>query len=344
MRFEQIFAALVLVTAAAAGASALRPETPLAPIAAQSLTLTTTPLPLNRDDPGQKSIGQLDFLGAIQIRSTNSLFGGISGLRAGKPTPDGVQMLAITDTGYWLAFSTIENSGRLTGIAHAITAPLPQQDGKPAARKSDVDAEALEWNPATGDAMVAYEQDHRFAYFRGIDPTKPASLAALPISTDHLSQMVAWPANNGAEATALLPDGTRIAIAESKLHPDGARVALLTRNGKTTEIGIQGVADHSPTDAIAQDATTILILHRRFSPIGGVGAAITSVDLAPALSGSLEKPLPATLLARWEAPVTLDNMEGLALHRKGNRTFLYVVSDDNLNSIQRTILMKFELK
>lgn len=75
-----------------------------------------------------------------------------------------------------------------------------------------------------------------------------------------------------------------------------------------------------------------------------MGAAITRVDLAPALTGKpVAVPLAATLLARWQAPITLDNMEGLALHRRGDRRFLYVISDDNLNSLQRTILMKFEL-
>jgi hypothetical protein len=36
-------------------------------------------------------------------------------------------------------------------------------------------------------------------------------------------------------------------------------------------------------------------------------------------------------------------MEALALRRDGGRTFLYIASDDNLNSLQRTLLMKFEL-
>lgn len=344
MRLEQIFAATVLLVAAGLGANALRAEASPGINAAVAVPTSTTVLPLNRDDPAQDRIGALKFMGAVQIRSTNGQFGGISGLRAGRETANGVQLLAITDTGNWLAFMTVESAGRLVGVADAMMTSLPQPDGNPAAAKSDVDAEAIEWDPATGAAMIAYEQDHRFAWFTGIDPARPASLAALPVRTEHLTEMIAWPANNGAEASALLPDGTRIALAESKRRPDGSLLALITRNGSTTEIGITGVDGFSPTDAIAIDATSLLILHRKFSPIAGVGAAISRVDLAPALAGKpVSAPLAATLLARWQAPMTLDNMEGLALHRRGDRRFLYVVSDDNLNSMQRTILMKFEL-
>jgi hypothetical protein len=341
MRFEQIFAGLILVSAAAAGAQALRPEPPPIIGNAGGVTVSTTALPLNADDPALSQIGALKFLGAVHIRSTDPRFGGISGLRAGKPTADGLQLLSVTDTGNWFAFTTIEAGGRLTGVANAVIAPLLQPDGKPPAAKSDVDAEALEWDPETGTAMVAYEQQHRFAWFNTVTP---ASLDQPPARTDHLTEMVAWGANNGAEATALLPDGSRIAFAESARHPDGSLVALLTRGGTTRTIAVTGVEGFSPTDAVALDATTLLVLHRRFSPLAGVGAAITRVDLAPALAAApASTPLPATLIARWQPPFTVDNMEGLALTRIGTRRFLYVISDDNLNSLQRTVLMKFEL-
>jgi hypothetical protein len=341
MRFEHIFAGLVLLGAAAAGAQALAPAPPPALGPEAAIPVTTTPLPLNRDDPAQLRLGGLKFLGAVQIRSTDPRFGAISGLRAGKPVAGGVQLLSVTDTGNWLAFTTVEVGDRLTGAADARLAPLPQPDGKPPLAKSDVDAEALEWDPETGMAMVAYEQDHRFAWFNMVAPDR---LDTLPARTDHLTEMIGWAANSGAEATALMPDGSRIAFAESLRHPDGSLVALLTRGGTTRTLAVTGVDGFSPTDAVALDATTLLVLHRRFSPLGGVGAAITRVDLAPALTANPPaQPLPAALVARWQPPLTVDNMEGLALTRVGNRRFLYVVSDDNLNSLQRTVLMKFEL-
>jgi hypothetical protein len=112
---------------------------------------------------------------------------------------------------------------------------------------------------------------------------------------------------------------------------------------RTREIAITGVANHSPTDAVALDATRILVLNRRFD-LAGQGAALSLVDLAPAFKDAAAAPLPAQLLARWQAPVALDNMEGLAIRREGARVFAYIVSDDNFSSLQRTLLMKFELK
>ena len=342
MNLNRAIAATTIAAALAAGAWALRPDHALAVPAPASVAVSTTTLLFNRDDPGQDRIGALKFLGAVQLQSTDPLFGGISALRAGKATGSGVQLLGVSDTGNWLAFETIEKQGRLVGVSSVVMTPIRQPDGNAVRTKAEGDAEALEWNPATGAATIVYEQDHRLAHFTGIDPAIPASLAALPTRIERLTPMTGWPLNGGGEAMAELPDGTRIVIAERRQRPDGSHVALLTQAGQTREIAIESVADHSPTDAVALDATRLLVLHRRFD-LMGQGAALSLVDLAPALSGTASAPLPAQLLARWQAPVTLDNMEGLALHRDGERLFLYIVSDDNLSSLQRTVLMKFEL-
>ena len=342
MALNHLVAGVTIAMALAAGSLALRPNHALAVVAPTAVAITTTPLPLNRDDPGQDSAGKLKFLGAVQLRSAEPLFGGISALRTGPASGAGVRLIGVTDTGNWLTMATVERGGRLTGVSDGRLVPIRDRDGRAAASKADGDAEALEWNPATGAATIAYEQDHRLAHFAGIDPGNPASLAATPTRIERLTPMTGWPLNGGGEALAVLPGGARIVISERRQRPDGSHVALLTKDGITREIAIGAVPDHSPTDAVALDATRILVLHRRFD-MAGQGAALSLVDLAPALAGTPDAPLAATLLARWQAPVTLDNMEGLALHRQGDRVFLYIVSDDNLSSLQRTVLMKFEL-
>jgi hypothetical protein len=343
MNIERIFATAVIVSAAVVGLSALRPETALAVPVPGAIVVTTTPLPLDRDDPARNSVGALRFLGAVQIRSTNRLFGGWSALRAGT----GDRMLSVSDTGNWLAFRTIERDGRLVGVTDAVMTPIMQPDGKPAATKDAGDAEALEFDPATGDATIVYEQDHRLVHFTGIDADRPASLSAVPVRTERLTAMTGWPSNGGGEAMAVLParngHSARIVISETARRPDGSAPALLTIDGQTTEIGITVIADHSPTDAIALDDHRILVLNRRFS-LSGQGAAIAIVDLSPALDGTaLSAPLPMRILGRLERPLTFDNMEGLAIRRSGGHVFVYLISDDNLNSLQRTLLMKFQL-
>ncbi|WP_188763580.1 esterase-like activity of phytase family protein [Sandarakinorhabdus glacialis] len=339
MQFDRIAAAVTLTAALAIGASMLRAEAAVV-VPLGAVPVSTTILPLDRGDPALSSIGALKFLGAVQIRSSDPLFGGISGLRSGP----GNTMLAVTDTGNWLAFATTENRNRLTGIANAVLVPILGADGKPAPTKAAGDAEALEWDPATGTATIVYEQDHRLVHFAGIDPARPATLGQSPQRTERLTAMTGWTLNGGGEAMAVLPGGTRIVMSESARRDDGAITALVTRDGKTFEIGVEGVDGHSPTDAIALDDHRILVLHRRFTVMMGQGAAVTLVDLAPLFSGTPPATLPAKILAQWQPPVTLDNMEGLAVRKIGGRTFLYVISDNNLNSIQRTILMKFELE
>ncbi len=311
--------------------------------AVRPLVLTTTVLPLNRSDPGQVALGQLRFMGAVGIRSTEALFGGISALRAGA---DG-QFLAITDTGNWLAFRTIEQGGRLVGVSDGVLAPLLDAKGQPAIDKDAGDAEALEWDPETGEAIVAYEQDHRLVNWKGIDPRRPESLASPAGSTERPPQMRGWPSNGGAEAMAVLrPAGARPAlliVAEDVDTAAGDRQALLIRGGQTISFGISGVPEHRPTEAVALDGTRVLLLQRRFN-LRGAGAALSLVDLAPLLAdGPAPARVEARLLARWEAPVTLDNMEGAAVVQTGDRQFVYLVSDDNLSSLQQTVLMKFEL-
>jgi hypothetical protein len=48
-------------------------------------------------------------------------------------------------------------------------------------------------------------------------------------------------------------------------------------------------------------------------------------------------------IARFGAPLLVDNMEALAVRREGERRFVYLASDDNFNALQRTLLLKFEL-
>lgn len=343
----------VVSAAIMAGVFAAQPAPPtMAPV---PVPVSTAALPLDRDDPSATRIGDLIFRGAVQIRSSDPQFGGISGLRPGaaRATPGIIAFLAVTDTGKWFVFDAVEAGGRLVGVRNAVFVPIAEPDGGPAPNKAAGDAEALEWNPATGDASVVYEQNHRIAHFAGIDPGNLDSMARPPTRIEGLTAMSGWPLNGGGEAMARLPGGARIIIGERARRADGSNVALLTQNDATREIAIAAIGDFAPTDAVAIDATRILVLYRRFD-LAGQAAALGLVDLSPALGADVSAtalrgtapttPLRVRSLAQWQPPITLDNMEGLALRREGGRIFVYMVSDDNLNSLQRTLLMKFELR
>ena len=96
------------------------------------------------------------------------------------------------------------------------------------------------------------------------------------------------------------------------------------------------------TGAACADDGVCYVVIRSFKPGYGNRAAILAV--------SPENE--ATTLAIFDAPLTLDNFEGLAVREQYGRRFLYVVSDDNFNNsyenehadCQNTLLMKFEIK
>ncbi len=307
----------------------------LAVPALSALPLSSTPLPLDRDDPGVEHIGALAFRGAIQIRSSNALFGGLSALRAGR----GDRMLALSDTGNWIAFDTVEQDGKLVGVNNAVIAPVLRPDGRAATSKSDGDCESLEWDAATGAATIVYEQDHRLVHFAGIDAGQPRTLTRRPVATERIAAMADWRPNGGGEAMAVLPGGVRIVIREDADADGIGHDAIVTMAAGSRRVIVTAPAGFSPTDAVALDASTLLVINRRFNT-SGIGAALTLVDMSGIATASRFE---ARELARLQPPLTLDNMEGLALRRDGARVFVYIVSDDNLSSLQRTLLMKFEL-
>jgi hypothetical protein len=56
------------------------------------------------------------------------------------------------------------------------------------------------------------------------------------------------------------------------------------------------------------------------------------------------------VLADWEKPMSVDNMEAMALARgpregpDAGATLLWLMSDDNLSPMQRTLLMLFRIE
>ena len=345
MKRRTIFIAAVAAGLAGLGIAATLPGGSLAVPAAAALPLSSTPLPLNRDDPAANRIGALRFMGAVQLRSSNALFGGLSGLRWRNGW-----LMSVSDTGNWVMFRPVERGGRLVGVGAGVIAPILMADGRPAPDKETGDAEALEW-PGDGDdtAGIVFEQDHRLQVYPGIDPDHPQSFAQAPAHVYRYNGTADWPANGGGEAFVQLDGTAELIFAETARGADGAHDVLLLSDRGNVRLGYRPPDGFSPTDAVLLDTGRLLVLNRRFTATGGIGAALVLVDLAPLNAARAAGRVPAGLelkwreLARWQPPFTLDNMEGLALRREAGRVFLYIVSDDNLNGLQRTLLMKFEL-
>lgn len=293
--------------------------------------------PSDADDTLRTPSGDstLSYRGGLVVRSDDNRFGGISGLIV---SADGHSLMAVTDTGYWLTASLTHEADMLSGIGNLSLAPMLDPDGQSiAGNKRQGDAEAMTLL-ADGRIAVSFERNHRvWAYDVTADGFE-ATAQPVNISPD-LKDAVN---NKGLEALASLPDGSLLAITEGTMVAEDQIKGWRVGRDTTADITLRRIAPFDLTDIALLPSGDLLTLERRFSTLGGVGAQIRRIsadalDEAAALDGNI--------LYRSTAGQTVDNMEGLSIRTSPDgRTFVYVVSDDNFNPLQRTLLLMFELR
>jgi hypothetical protein len=286
---------------------------------------------LHSEYPGETRIGRLEFLGGLALASPDRRFGGYSGLEV-----RGDRLIAVSDLGHWLtARLEHDRSGRLIGLAEGDIAPLLDPAGRPLKAKRESDAESLR---IAGDlALVTFERDHRLWWYRGWPPVSaPAAPVANPPGLDLL------PENGGIEAAAILPHFRLLLISEGGRRPDGdLRTWYGDREG-WYEIAYATSGQFVPTDAAALRNGDVFVLERRYRPLDGVAARLVRIAAEKIRPGAR---LEGEEVAEIAPPLNVDNMEGLALHEaEDGGVTLYLMSDDNRNPLQRTLLMQFRLR
>lgn len=297
-----------------------------------------TPVPLNSDDLALTTLGALDYRGGLAIKSEDPHFGGLSGLLI---TSDGAEFLAVSDKGYWVKGTLLYRKGALTGVRDIEIAPMLGLDGAAIEGKALGDAESLIGDPG-GRVLVSFERKHRvWAYDLSKDgfAARPNTIA-LPEDVIHTKD------NGGLEGIARLHDkaGTLLALTEETTDRNGNfKGWLVPRDGAglSSSIALKPIKPFKLTDLTVLPNGDVLTLERRFSLMGGAGYQIRRLDGASIQPGAV---LDGTVLANAGLPWTVDNMEGLDVRvTDDGRTLLYIVSDDNFNPLQRTLLMMFEL-
>ncbi len=301
------------------------------------LTVETRPLPLSSSDPGLDRVGRLKFLGAIRLDSKDARFGGLSAMLW---EPDCGRLLAVSDSGTWFVLAPREVDGRLVGVADAWIAPVLGPDGRPPLSKRAADAESLA-RTADGATWVFYEQSHRGERFAALSACRLQSLGVAPDRSWVPQGSDSWPANGGLEAVAARGAGLRILL-EGVPGDVGGRLGLAgSPDSPLARFTWEGPAGFQPTamEPLEAEGDTMLVLHRRFTPLEGVSAILSEATIGEAATGVVQP----REVARFAAPLLVDNMEALAVRREGERRFVYLASDDNFNALQQTILLKFEL-
>lgn len=307
--------------------------------AADPIPLKSSELRLNVEDPEQRQVGRLLWRGGLELISSDGRFGGLSSLWL---SPDAQRAVAVSDEGHWVAFSVeYDQEGDLLRAGQARLGPLLEPDGRSLAGSKDWgDAEGLAVLP-TGEVLVSFERQHRLNRYRGLPPAGRPIQSALP--GDHEPG-----ANEGMESLAVLPDGGLLAISEGlAAEIDGTEawqgfVADDSDAPVWRSFYIPKDADLAPVDAgIGPAGRYLYWLERGFSLIGGLRVKLKRAPLDLALAGALLRP---EELAFLKSPLTMDNLEGLWLREgPGGETLITLLSDDNFNPPQRTLLLQFEL-
>jgi hypothetical protein len=308
------------------------------PAAAEPLELVTVSRPMNPQAPEETRLGPLTWRGGLEITSPDQRFGGLSGLLV---SADGRRLTAVTDQGHWVSARMIyDREGNLSGLAEAKIAPLHGPKGEHLNRKKTQDAEDLARLP-DGSLLVAFERKHRIWRY----PARQRPLSGRPRALDPPPGLDTVKSNSGMEALAALPGGGLLAIVEGG-KTDAQTPAYLWRGGAWTRFGYRREGRFRPSGATLLPNGDVLVVERRFNVLEGLGIRLVRLAAAALDPG----PAPGTVLegkeiARLLPPLTLDNMEGVAARRgEAGETLITLVSDDNFNAIQRTLLLVFALQ
>ena len=307
---------------------------PVAPVkVGPEITLATAAVPLSSANPTPTAIGRFVYAGGVAVTSPDSTrLHGLSDLRVGA---DGA-LLAVSDDGeLFEAKLKLDAGGQLVGLTDGKLSPLKGLDGQPVQGKDWGDAEGLAIL-SNGDRLVSFERNHRiWLYPKLADGTFGNPRAVNKPATT-------FPDNEGMEALTAYPFA----------GPDAYLVG--GEEGETwlcrLSAPCQTLAPQSPPDFTwgltafaAFDGPAVASLHRSFDPIHGWRAQVRFVvdPRAPA-----DKQVWAASLT-LDGAATRDNFEGLAITKSPNpaqpgATRIYLVSDDNDITLQRTLLLAFD--
>ncbi|MCH7485600.1 MAG: esterase-like activity of phytase family protein [Proteobacteria bacterium] len=298
--------------------------------AAKPITIEARPVPLNADDPAENVVGALIYRGGLELTSKDPDFGGLSALGI---SSDGRRLVALSDRGFrFQARILYDERGRLVGLADADLGPMGGIDGAPLTDKEFADAESMAPG-VEGEIVVAFERRHRlWRYVPG---------SPLPEPLPPPDELAGAPSNGGIEALALLDDGRLFALTEKYSSGEDVVGWISDRDGwSVLTLATDGGFD--PTGAATLPGGDIVVVMRRFTLAGAGRARLIRIPVDQIRPGAR---LRGRTIAEIGPPLTFDNFEGVEA-RQGARgeTLITILSDDNFNPFQRTLLMMFELK
>lgn len=251
--------------------------------------------------------------------------GGLSGLEW---DPQSEILLALSDRGQVFQLAT-DGKGLAEHIAR-LKAPRRMRD-----------AEAIRRTPE-GGWLIVYEDENAVAYY----PGEPKRLARNPAWVRIVGADGGATHNRGFESMALLDFGRLLLITEGGTNGSDAFVFDMGADGQgaITPRTYPSADDYSPVDAVAAPNGDVLVLERKFHGLKPpfFSARIARIP-ATSLNDRATGPLRVEGRVQLTPPIQHENWEGMAIAPSPTGPRLWLVSDDNLQWPQATLLANFSL-
>lgn len=321
-----------LIAAALCACAPSSADPPAIPEQWRAVVVQSTPV-----DFGADRLGRLVFRGGVELTSDDDVFGGLSGIEV----LDGDRLVALNDDAEWFeARLVLDASGALTGVTDVRYALMRNERGEPFPDKQTGDSEGLAQLP-DGRFAVSFEQTQSIRIF---DLNRDGPFGASTFGP-RLTGTASLPPNAGLEALASTADGVLIVGAEGGERATTPlwRVSLDAREPAAPLIGYPLRFGFSLTGMDRTPDGNFVALERFYAPIVGARARITRFP-ATALNARGDTLPDLEELALIAPPLPVDNFEGIAATQMSNGvTRIYIVSDDNYNRRQRTLLYAFDV-
>lgn len=274
----------------------------------------------------------LESCGGLLLNRHAIGFGGLSGLHVG----DDLALTAVSDLGHWLrAQLVLDAAGRPLGLDAVETGRLRQDFPIPLPRAISLDAESLA-RDRDGSWLVGFERWHRICRY----PSLEESCERVPQAPPGLSGA---PVNAGLESLAVLADGRWLAIAEGL--EAGSRPLLRAWVGQPGEwlpLRYRPSPGFVPTDACPLPGGGALVVERRFSLWDrGFSGRLLRIPAEQLASPEAEATLEPELLL---ADLPRENWEGVSCFRRGERSMVAMLADDNEMFFQQGMLLLFAFR
>ncbi len=278
--------------------------------------------------------GALTFLGGLRLTSSHRDFEGLSGL-----TMRGDTMLMVSDEANWLQLRLqSDSSGKPTGIADAVIGPLLDTSGRPIGSKRLADAEAI--TQLGQEVWVTSERNRPIrAYTLGAHGL--SGPARLPFG-DEAPLIERW--NLGLEAMIHITEGplegqTLVFLEDPPRSASAPTAARLLSNGEVIPFAVQRQDGFSITGAAMLPGGDVVLVERRFAWSDGIFMRLKLLLAQDIVSGAAQ----GRILMQADGRSRIDNMEGIAVSDHPNGPIVTLISDDNGNFFQQTVLLRFQL-